>query len=73
MNAADGGDSGAPPRRTDAGIEIQTVYTDADLEGFDPATALGAPGEPPYTRGVYPTMYRSRPWTMPLGRSTLAA
>jgi methylmalonyl-CoA mutase N-terminal domain/subunit len=64
MNAADGGDSGAPPRRTDAGIEIQTVYTDADLEGFDPATALGAPGEPPYTRGVYPTMYRSRPWTM---------
>ncbi|MBV8950793.1 MAG: methylmalonyl-CoA mutase, partial [Actinobacteria bacterium] len=54
----------ADERHTDSGIEVRTVYTDADLEGFDPATALGAPGEPPYARGVYPTMYRSRPWTM---------
>src|SRR6202011_6218074 len=63
MSAADGDDPGSQ-RRTDSGINVDPVYTDADLEGFDPAAALGAPGEPPYTRGVYSTMYRSRPWTM---------
>jgi methylmalonyl-CoA mutase, N-terminal domain len=51
-------------RRTDAGIEIKPLYTAADLEGFDPDAKLGVPGQPPYTRGVYPTMYRGRPWTM---------
>jgi methylmalonyl-CoA mutase N-terminal domain/subunit len=51
-------------RRTDSGIEIKPLYTDADLEGWDPAAKLGKPGEFPYTRGVYPTMYRGRPWTM---------
>jgi methylmalonyl-CoA mutase N-terminal domain/subunit len=62
MSAAGGDEHGE--RHTDSGIEVRTVYTDADLEGFDPATDLGAPGKPPYTRGVYPTMYRTRPWTM---------
>jgi len=51
---------------TSSGIEIGDVYTEADLEaiGFDPARDLGLPGEPPFTRGVQPTMYRSRFWTM---------
>jgi methylmalonyl-CoA mutase, N-terminal domain len=51
-------------RRTDSGIEIKAVYTPADVEGFDYDAKLGAPGRPPFTRGVYPTMYRGRPWTM---------
>src|SRR5437763_6894689 len=58
---ADGADD---RRTTDSGIEIKPVYTDADLEGWDPGTLLGLPGQPPYTRGVYPKMYRGRPWTM---------
>jgi methylmalonyl-CoA mutase, N-terminal domain len=51
-------------RRTDAGIEVQPVYTAADLDGWDPAVKLGAPGAYPYTRGVHPEMYRRRLWTM---------
>jgi len=51
-------------RFTDSGIEIHPVYRPQDLEGFDPARDLGRPGEPPFTRGVYPTMYRGRLWTM---------
>src|SRR5207245_1167264 len=38
--------------------------TPEDLVGWDPAHDLGAPGEPPFTRGIYPTMYRGRLWTM---------
>ncbi|MEX2626865.1 MAG: methylmalonyl-CoA mutase family protein [Ilumatobacteraceae bacterium] len=52
------------PRLTDSGIEIQPLYTEADLEGWEAGAQLGAPGEPPYTRGVYPSMYRGRLWTM---------
>jgi methylmalonyl-CoA mutase N-terminal domain/subunit len=51
-------------RRTDSGIEVKPFYTPADLDGWDPDAKLGNPGEFPYTRGVYPTMYRGRPWTM---------
>jgi methylmalonyl-CoA mutase N-terminal domain/subunit len=51
-------------RRTDSGIEIKPVYTPADVEGWDPDEQLGAPGSYPYTRGIYPTMYRGRPWTI---------
>jgi methylmalonyl-CoA mutase N-terminal domain/subunit len=54
----------AEDRRTDSGIEIKPLYTDADLDGWDAAAKLGTPGQYPYTRGVYPTMYRGRPWTM---------
>jgi methylmalonyl-CoA mutase, N-terminal domain len=59
-----------PERRerfeTSSGIEIADVYSAADLEaaGFDPARDLGLPGEFPFTRGVQPTMYRGRFWTM---------
>ncbi|MEU8181809.1 methylmalonyl-CoA mutase family protein [Micromonospora sp. NPDC049044] len=50
-------------RSSESGFPIQDVYTGADLpEDLD--SRLGAPGEFPYTRGVYPTMYTSRPWTM---------
>jgi methylmalonyl-CoA mutase N-terminal domain/subunit len=51
-------------RRTDSGIELRPVYGADDLVGFDPAKRLGVPGEAPFTRGVYPDMYRSRLWTM---------
>jgi methylmalonyl-CoA mutase N-terminal domain/subunit len=53
-------------RRTDSGVELRPVYTAQDLaeQGFDPGRDLGSPGEPPFTRGVYPTMYRGRLWTM---------
>ena len=52
-------------RRTESGIEIKPLYRPEDLgDGFDYVEKLGDPGEYPYTRGVYPTMYRGRPWTM---------
>ena len=45
---------------------MDAVITDEDLagEGFDAARDIGFPGQFPFTRGVYPTMYRGRPWTM---------
>ena len=51
-------------RLTDAGIEVRPRYEPGDLAGFDPERDLGSPGAPPFTRGVYPTMYRGRLWTM---------
>lgn len=49
---------------TESGLPFQPVYGPAALEGWDPATQLGEPGDYPFTRGVYPTMYTGRPWTM---------
>jgi len=43
---------------------IRRLYTEADLAGWDAARDLGLPGEPPYTRGIHASMYRSRLWTM---------
>jgi methylmalonyl-CoA mutase N-terminal domain/subunit len=69
-NRAEGGKSHSlrivtlQERRTDSGIEIRAVYGPSDLEDWDPKTSLGEPGGYPYTRGIYPTMYRGRPWTM---------
>src|SRR5216110_3715968 len=40
------------------------MYGPADLSGFDPRQRLGAPGDFPFTRGIHPTMYRGRLWTM---------
>jgi methylmalonyl-CoA mutase N-terminal domain/subunit len=51
-------------KQTDSGIEVKALYDASDLEGWDAAAKLGAPGRPPYTRGVYPTMYRGKLWTM---------
>ncbi|MGA3487124.1 methylmalonyl-CoA mutase [Micromonosporaceae bacterium DT55] len=50
-------------RTSESGFPIKSVYTSADLPA-DLDARLGGPGEYPYTRGVYPTMYTSRPWTM---------
>jgi len=49
---------------TTSGHPIRRLYTEADLPGWDPERDLGLPGVPPYTRGIHPTMYRSRLWTM---------
>ena len=44
--------------------EKKAVYTAADLQQFDPERQLGRPGEYPFTRGIHPTMYRGKLWTM---------
>jgi methylmalonyl-CoA mutase N-terminal domain/subunit len=58
----------APERRarfaTSSDIEIADLYTPADTAGLDEDRDLGRPGEFPFTRGVQPTMYRGRLWTM---------
>jgi methylmalonyl-CoA mutase N-terminal domain/subunit len=50
--------------RTESDLPIQPVYDGSAPAGFDTDAKLGAPGQFPYTRGVYPTMYTGRPWTM---------
>jgi methylmalonyl-CoA mutase N-terminal domain/subunit len=49
---------------TRSGIPVDAVYTKDDLPGFDPERELGRPGEYPFTRGAYASMYRGRLWTM---------
>jgi methylmalonyl-CoA mutase, N-terminal domain len=51
------------PFTTLSGERVEPLYTDRDLPA-DPAAAIGLPGEFPFTRGVYPSMYRGRLWTM---------
>jgi len=53
-----------PAFTTVSGAPVERLYTFEDLDGWDPLEKLGFPGEPPYTRGVHPTMYRGRVWTM---------
>jgi methylmalonyl-CoA mutase, N-terminal domain len=47
-----------------SGLPIDRLYTEDDLSGSNPEATIGYPGEFPYTRGIYPTMYRGRFWTM---------
>ena len=47
-----------------SGLPIDRLYTQNDLPASDPESSIGYPGEFPYTRGIYPTMYRGRLWTM---------
>ena len=47
-----------------SGIPIDRLYTEENLTNSNPEDALGYPGEFPYTRGIYPSMYRGRLWTM---------
>ncbi len=58
----------APERReqfvTTSGVPVERLYTPVDIAGKDYATELGFPGEYPFTRGVHPTMYRGKLWTM---------
>ncbi|AJE42151.1 acyl-CoA mutase large subunit family protein [Streptomyces nodosus] len=49
---------------SESGLPIEPVYGPDALDGWDPARQLGVPGGYPFTRGVYPTMYTGRPWTM---------
>jgi len=61
--------SATPPERkenftTFSGLPIDRLYTEENLAGWNPDEALGYPGEYPFTRGIYPTMYRGRFWTM---------
>ncbi|GAA2049696.1 methylmalonyl-CoA mutase family protein [Streptomyces carpaticus] len=51
-------------RESESGRPIDPVYGPEALKGWDPAEKLGTPGGYPYTRGVYPSMYTGRPWTM---------
>ncbi|MGH7394540.1 MAG: methylmalonyl-CoA mutase family protein, partial [Candidatus Methylomirabilales bacterium] len=58
----------APERKgafaTPSGLPLKRCYTPLDLVGWDYGERLGFPGEYPFTRGVQPTMYRGRLWTM---------
>lgn len=53
-----------PEFRTESDIPVKRLYTPLDLSEMDYCRDLGFPGQYPYTRGVYPTMYRGRLWTM---------
>ena len=50
--------------KTLSGLPLERFYAAEDLAGWNPEAALGYPGEFPYTRGIYPSMYRGRLWTM---------
>ncbi|TAK54016.1 MAG: methylmalonyl-CoA mutase [Gammaproteobacteria bacterium] len=54
------------PRRVinESGIEIQPLYTAADVAASGGEDMIGRPGEYPFTRGIHPQMYRKQPWTM---------
>jgi methylmalonyl-CoA mutase N-terminal domain/subunit len=52
------------PFETSDGMKVEPLYTPEDMDGWDYLTELGFPGEFPFTRGVQPTMYRGRLWTM---------
>jgi len=53
------------PAETESGIPVEPLYTPLDRDS-DYLEGEGFPGRPPYTRGIYPTMYRGRLWTMRL-------
>src|SRR3989441_490809 len=55
------GEDGGTPM---SGIARKPLYTADDLAGFEDERQLGRPGEYPFTRGIHPTMYRGRLWTM---------
>lgn len=49
---------------SESGFPVKPVYGPDSLAGWDPNEVLGEPGQYPFTRGVYPSMYTGRPWTM---------
>jgi methylmalonyl-CoA mutase N-terminal domain/subunit len=53
-----------PRFTTISGMPVERLYSEESLPNWEPEEALGYPGEFPYTRGIYPTMYRGRFWTM---------
>ena len=52
------------PFETSDGLKVDPIYSPDDMSGWDYSSQLGLPGEFPFTRGVQPTMYRGRLWTM---------
>ena len=58
----------APERQdrfeTHSGIPVERLYSPLDLDAWDYQEKLGFPGQYPFTRGIQPTMYRGRLWTM---------
>jgi methylmalonyl-CoA mutase N-terminal domain/subunit len=66
MSAVSGGDAKESTvnaeSTTSSGIPLKPVYTERDLAAIDPDISNSAPGVPPYLRGAYPMMYRSKPW-----------
>jgi len=52
------------PVVNESGLEVQPLYTAADVEESGGLAMLGEPGEYPFTRGIHPLMYRKQPWTM---------
>ena len=56
--------------RTFSGIPVKELYTPVDIRNHDYLKSVGFPGEPPFTRGVYSTMYRTRYWTIRLFSGT---
>ena len=68
MTAGETPTAGAPgagdENRTESGLPFESLYGPESRPDFDPETQLGKPGEYPFTRGVYPSMYTGRPWTM---------
>ncbi|MFQ5463267.1 MAG: methylmalonyl-CoA mutase [Phycisphaerae bacterium] len=62
MNGPD--ESKPPPVVNESGIEIQPLYTEADVAQSGGCDRVGLPGEYPFTRGIHKQMYRKRPWTM---------
>src|SRR5947207_2876657 len=62
MNTSSTADGAKPTSvRTDSGIEIKPVY---EQSTYDYDSLIGVPGKYPFTRGIYPTMYRGKLWTM---------
>src|SRR5713226_4090960 len=65
--AAKGSANGAkalPPAHTSSGFDLDVLYTPESLRNLEPSKDIGLPGKYPFTRGVQPTMYRGRLWTM---------
>jgi len=56
--------AGLEPVTSMSGFEIKPLYGPEDTQGIDYERDIGRPGEFPYVRGVYPSMYRGRPWTI---------
>jgi methylmalonyl-CoA mutase N-terminal domain/subunit len=53
-----------PVIQTESGIPLEPIYSPVDLEGWNYCESLNFPGFYPFTRGVYPSMYRGQPWTI---------
>ncbi len=58
------GGAPSPDAQTTSGVPIEPIYVPRESDRAEYGARLGFPGEAPFTRGPYPTMYRGKPWTM---------